>query len=98
MYRPRLPTPFAKPVRALPTRRTGIEEASTAAATSTAPTRPTARPRRSPARRPIRSIRPEINAAALAVPIVADAVGTPPSVASPWISAATSVPTVTAAM
>ena len=51
-----------------------------------------------PGRLPTRSIRNERSAAAAAVPSVLVAVGSPPGAALPAISAAASVPAVTAAM
>ena len=59
---------------------------------------PTTMPSSMPGRLPTRSMRKERSAAAAAVPRVLVAVGSPPGAALPAISAAASVPAVTAAM
>ncbi len=63
-----------------------------------APTTPVPRPSSRPGRRPTRSMSADRLVAATAVPSTAVDDGTPPNEADPAISAATSVPTVTAAM
>ncbi len=75
-----------------------MELTTTAATAINAPVRPAPRPASSPGRRPIRSITADNRVADAAVPRTATAVGSPPNAASPAISAATSVPTVPAAM
>ncbi len=70
----------------------------TPASAIAAPRVPTRIPSSRPGRRPTRSMRNERRLAAAAVPRVLVAVGSPPGAALPAMSAAASVPAVTAAM
>ena len=83
---------------ALPSRKSGSDPTRIDAKATRPPSAPPAMPTSIPGRRPTRSMRIERRLAATAVPIVVVVVGSPPADAVPAISAATSVPAVTAAM